>query len=96
MNSPWERLLVTRGPKGMCLVGTATSPFLIPTQAREVYDVSGAGDTAIAIFTAGLSLGLSFEEAATLANKAAGVVVGKVGTQPLTAQEFQQLHFSRT
>ena len=85
-----KRLLVTRGPNGMCLTGTATPPLLIPTQARDVYDVSGAGDTAIAIFTAGLSLGLSFEAAATLANGAAGVVVGKVGTQPLTAQELEQ------
>ena len=87
-----KHLLVTRGPKGMCLAGTETAPFLIPTEAREVYDVSGAGDTAIAIFSAGLCLGLSFEKAATLANKAAGVVVAKVGTQPLTAREFQQLN----
>ena len=85
-----ERLLVTRGSRGMCLAGTATPPLLIPTQAREVYDVSGAGDTAIAIFTAGLTLGLSFEAAATLANRAAGVVVGKIGTQPITARELQQ------
>ncbi len=91
-----ERLLVTRGPRGMCLAGTSTPPLLIPTQAREVYDVSGAGDTAIAIFTAGLTLGLSFEAAATLANRAAGVVVGKIGTQPITAQELQQCTTSET
>jgi D-beta-D-heptose 7-phosphate kinase/D-beta-D-heptose 1-phosphate adenosyltransferase len=83
-----ERLLVTRGARGMCLAGTSAPPFLIPTQAREVYDVSGAGDTAIAIFTAGLTLGLSFEDAAGLANQAAGVVVGKIGTQAVTADEL--------
>ena len=84
-----ERLLVTRGSRGMCLAGTNAPPFLIHTQAREVYDVSGAGDTAIAIFTAGLTLGLSFEDAAGLANGAAGVVVGKIGTQPVTADELR-------
>lgn len=65
------------------------SPLLIPTQARQVYDVSGAGDTVIAVFGAGISIGLSFQEAARLANKAAGVVVGKVGTQPITKGELE-------
>lgn len=62
--------------------------LLIPTQARQVYDVSGAGDTVIAVLAAGISIGLSFEEAAVVANKAAGVVVGKLGTQPITKDEL--------
>jgi len=63
-------------------------PLLIPTQARQVYDVSGAGDTVIAVLAAGISIGLSFQDAAMVANKAAGVVVGKVGTQPITKDEL--------
>jgi bifunctional ADP-heptose synthase (sugar kinase/adenylyltransferase) len=65
------------------------SPLLIPTQARQVYDVSGAGDTVIAVLAAGISIGLSFQDAAMVANKAAGVVVGKVGTQPITKDELE-------
>ncbi|MBF0204487.1 MAG: hypothetical protein HQK67_09285 [Desulfamplus sp.] len=64
-------------------------PLMIPTQARQVYDVSGAGDTVIAVLAAGISIGLSFQDAAILANKAAGVVVGKVGTQPITKDELE-------
>ncbi|MBF0229151.1 MAG: D-glycero-beta-D-manno-heptose-7-phosphate kinase [Desulfamplus sp.] len=82
-------LLVTRGSKGMCLTGEFPSPLLIPTQARQVYDVSGAGDTVISVLAAGVSIGLSFQDAAMVANKAAGVVVGKVGTQPITKDELE-------
>jgi bifunctional ADP-heptose synthase (sugar kinase/adenylyltransferase) len=60
----------------------------IPTVAKQVFDVSGAGDTVIATFTAGISAGASPIEAAMLANCAAGVVVGKVGTATATAQEL--------
>ncbi len=82
-------LLVTRGAKGMCLTGgDKNRPLLIPTQARQVYDVSGAGDTVISVFAAAVSTGLSFEDAAVVANKAAGVVVGKLGTQPITKDEL--------
>ncbi|SLM28566.1 Bifunctional protein hldE (Includes: D-beta-D-heptose 7-phosphate kinase; D-beta-D-heptose 1-phosphate adenosyltransferase) (fragment) [Desulfamplus magnetovallimortis] len=84
-----EWLLVTRGPKGMCLTGKDEKPFIVATQARQVYDVSGAGDTVISVLAAGLSIGLSFEDAALLANKAAGIVVGKVGTQPVTKDELE-------
>jgi D-beta-D-heptose 7-phosphate kinase/D-beta-D-heptose 1-phosphate adenosyltransferase len=80
--------LVTRGPKGMCLVGADEAPILIATKAREVYDVSGAGDTVIATLGAAIAAGLPMAEAATLANFAAGVVVGKLGTQPVTHQEL--------
>lgn len=84
-----EWLLVTRGSKGMFLTsGANQSPLLIPTQARQVYDVSGAGDTVIAVLAAGISIGLSFHEAAMVANRAAGVVVGKIGTQPITKDEL--------
>lgn len=81
-------LLVTRGPKGMCLLGEADAPQLIAAQAREVFDVSGAGDTVIATLAAGIAAGLSMPLAARLANTAAGIVVGKVGTQPITLSEL--------
>lgn len=81
-------LLLTRGAKGMCIADSEPTSLLIPTTAREVFDVSGAGDTVIATFAAGISAGLPFRESAKLANTAAGVVVGKVGTQPITISEL--------
>lgn len=81
-------LLVTRGSRGMVLCGTDDSPLMIPARAREVFDVSGAGDTVIATLAAGLALGLSFAQAAQLSNLAAGIVVGKLGTQPITRPEL--------
>lgn len=81
-------LLVTRGPQGMCLIDSADQPVLIPAQAREVYDVSGAGDTVIATLAAGLAAGLPLIDAARTANLAAGIVVGKVGTQPILWSEL--------
>ena len=62
----------------------------IPTVAREVFDVTGAGDTVIAILTLGLAAGLSLLEAAVLANFAAGIVVGQVGTSAVAAQELKE------
>ncbi|MBQ7456125.1 MAG: D-glycero-beta-D-manno-heptose 1-phosphate adenylyltransferase [Desulfovibrio sp.] len=82
-------LLVTRGPQGMSLLegdGVTT----IATKAREVSDVSGAGDTVIAVFCAALAEGFSFEQAATIANRAAGIVVGRVGTSPIHREELLQ------
>jgi D-beta-D-heptose 7-phosphate kinase/D-beta-D-heptose 1-phosphate adenosyltransferase len=61
----------------------------IPTQAREVYDVTGAGDTVIAIFTALLATGASFEAAARIANYGAGIVVGKLGTATVSLDELR-------
>jgi D-beta-D-heptose 7-phosphate kinase / D-beta-D-heptose 1-phosphate adenosyltransferase len=61
---------------------------MIPARAREVFDVSGAGDTVIATLAAGLALGLSFARAAQLSNLAAGIVVGKLGTQPISRPEL--------
>ncbi len=83
-----EWLLVTRGAQGMCLIGPEKEPILIPAQARDVYDVSGAGDTVIATLAAVLSSGADFEQAAGVANVAAGIVVGKLGTQPILASEL--------
>ncbi len=74
-----EALLVTRSEEGMSLY-TADGPLNIPAQAREVYDVSGAGDTVIATMAALIAAGASLADAVRVANEAAGVVVGKLGT----------------
>ena len=81
-------MLVTLGEHGMLLCYRKGKPFHIPTMAQEVYDVSGAGDTAIAAFTLAVAGGASPVEAATIANHAAGVVVGKVGTAITTTDEL--------
>jgi len=84
-------LLVTRSEKGMALFTADTShrePWFIPTEAREVFDVSGAGDTVIAVFSAAVGAGADWKAAAMLANAAAGVVVGKVGTATASPAEI--------
>ncbi|MBU1172661.1 MAG: D-glycero-beta-D-manno-heptose-7-phosphate kinase [Proteobacteria bacterium] len=81
-------LVLTRGSKGMFVADSDIPPLFLPTQAREVFDVSGAGDTVIATLAAGVASGLSFIKAAELANIAAGIVVGKVGTQPVNLMEL--------
>ena len=81
-------MLCTRGPEGMSLVPKDGPARVIPTRAREVFDVSGAGDTVIATLAAGLAAGLSLEAAASLANVAAGIVVAKVGTAVAYADEL--------
>jgi len=81
-------LLITRGDRGMLLQETAGRPLLIPATAREVFDVTGAGDTVVATLALALSSGATMQEAALLANRAAGVVVGKVGTATLTVEEL--------
>ena len=86
-----EVLLVTLGEDGMALFfRDGKKPVKIPTVAREVYDVSGAGDTVIAVFTLARAAGASFPEAAVLANTAAGVVVEKVGVATCSAEELIQ------
>lgn len=75
-----EHLMVTLGPQGMLLLSGEASPIHVPTRAREVFDVSGAGDTVIATTMLALAAGANFPEAAALANAAAGIVVGKLGT----------------
>ena len=88
-------LLVTRGALGMCLLGPDNQVISIPAQAREVYDVSGAGDTVIATLAAAVAVGASFEQAARTANTAAGIVVGKLGSQPVLNSELETaLRFS--
>lgn len=83
-------VLLTRGALGMNLYPRDESPVLIRAAAREVADVSGAGDTAIATFAACVACGLQFPEAARIANTAAGVAVGKTGTSPVTPRELRQ------
>ncbi len=84
-----SNLLVTRGALGMCLVGEDGKPHFIPSIAREVYDVSGAGDTVVATLAVGIAAGRRYLEAARLANVAAGIVVGKLGTQPIHVLELK-------
>ena len=81
-------LLVTLGEQGMMLFQRGQTPYALPTRAQEVFDVSGAGDTVIAVFTLALAADATPEEAAELANHAAGVVVGKLGTATLTPAEL--------
>jgi len=81
-------MLVTRGRDGMTLV-MSSGEFHIEAKAQEVFDVSGAGDTAIATVALGVAVGLPWEEAAKLANLAAGIVVGRLGTAVVTAQDLR-------
>lgn len=85
-----EALLITRGEQGITLLQKAQPPLHLPTEAREVFDVTGAGDTVIAILGATLAAGGSLKEATRLANLAAGIVVGKLGTANVTCEELQQ------
>lgn len=81
-------VLVTLGEQGMMLFERGQPPHHIPTRAREVFDVSGAGDTAIALLTLALASGHSLLEAAEISNHASGIVVGKLGTATLTPDEL--------
>jgi rfaE bifunctional protein kinase chain/domain len=83
-----DAVLITRGDRGMLLLGADGEPVYVETAAREVYDVTGAGDTVIAALAGALATGATMLEAASLANHAAGVVVGKVGTATATAAEL--------
>ena len=82
-------LLVTRGASGMCLMCKNCVPLFISTQARQVFDVSGAGDTVISTLALAVASKINYPDAARLANLAAGVVVGKVGTQPINLFELR-------
>ncbi|MFZ2640420.1 MAG: PfkB family carbohydrate kinase [Verrucomicrobiia bacterium] len=84
-----KMLLSTLGEEGMCLFRRGKKRVHIPTVAREVYDVSGAGDTVIAAFTLALASGATPEEAAMISNYAAGVVVGKLGTATCKPEELR-------
>ncbi|HWS98710.1 MAG TPA: D-glycero-beta-D-manno-heptose-7-phosphate kinase [Pyrinomonadaceae bacterium] len=82
-----DSVLITRGERGMMLLESHREPVYVETAAREVYDVTGAGDTVIATLAAALAARASTVEAAILANHAAGIVVGKVGTATASAEE---------
>jgi D-beta-D-heptose 7-phosphate kinase/D-beta-D-heptose 1-phosphate adenosyltransferase len=85
-----ENILVTRGAQGMVLVSEEASPSFIQSRALEVYDVSGAGDTVVAVLSASLAVKSNYETAAFLSNVAAGIVVAKVGTAVVTVDEIWQ------
>ena len=90
LQEKWDAdcILITLGEQGMMLFQRGESPHHIPTRAREVFDVSGAGDTAIALLTLSLAAGLGPVAAADLANHASGIVVGKLGTAQVTPSEL--------
>lgn len=83
-----HQVLLTLGEQGMLVFSEDAEPVLMPAKAREVFDVSGAGDTAIAIYTLCLCAGLSASEAAGIANLASSIVVGKLGTSPIEKDEL--------
>jgi D-glycero-beta-D-manno-heptose-7-phosphate kinase len=82
-----DAVLITRGDRGMMLVEGNHDPINVQTTAREVFDVTGAGDTVVATLAAAMAAGATITEAAVLANHAAGIVVGKLGTATATASE---------
>jgi D-beta-D-heptose 7-phosphate kinase/D-beta-D-heptose 1-phosphate adenosyltransferase len=82
-----DAVLITRGDRGMMLVEGDNDPVCVETAAREVFDVTGAGDTVIATLATAMAAGASMKEAAVLANHAAGIVVGKLGTATASAEE---------
>jgi len=83
-----SNILITRGKEGMSLFELGKNPLHIPTQAKEVYDVTGAGDTVIAVIGLSLASGKKLEEAVILANHAAGIAVSKIGTATVTEKEL--------
>ncbi|HEX8456439.1 MAG TPA: D-glycero-beta-D-manno-heptose-7-phosphate kinase [Pyrinomonadaceae bacterium] len=83
-----KAVLITRGEQGMLLLEGDSAPVYVATVAREVYDVTGAGDTVIATLAAALAAGASLVESAALANHAAGIVVGKLGTATASVEEL--------
>ena len=86
---PVDKILMTCGKEGMVVFEDGKDPFRISAEARQVFDVSGAGDTVLAVLGLGLATGASFRQAAALANVAGGIVVGKVGTATLSREELQ-------
>jgi D-beta-D-heptose 7-phosphate kinase / D-beta-D-heptose 1-phosphate adenosyltransferase len=85
-----EALLITRSEHGYSLIQRNQPPAHLPTRAREVFDVTGAGDTVAATLGCGLAAGLSLRDATALANLAAGVVVGKLGTASVSVDELRE------
>lgn len=83
-------LLITRGAEGMTLIRPQEAPVTIPTQAREVYDVTGAGDTVIAVMAMSIGAGYDWVTSMKYANAAASVVVGKIGTATVSPEELHE------
>lgn len=83
-----QAVLMTLGEDGMMLFERGAAVTKIPTAAREVFDVSGAGDTVVAVFSLAVAVGAKMKEAAILSNLAAGIVVGKLGTATVSPQEL--------
>jgi D-beta-D-heptose 7-phosphate kinase/D-beta-D-heptose 1-phosphate adenosyltransferase len=85
-----QKILITCGKDGMVFFEPGKKTLRFSTRAREVYDVSGAGDTVVAVLGLGIAAGLSFRQAISLANTAAGIVVGKVGTATVSRSELSR------
>lgn len=92
----WDALLVTRGEDGLVLFENHKTPFALATSAKEVYDVTGAGDTVIAVLTAVFITSKRFTDAVEYANQAAGFVVGKLGTASITADQLAAIMYQRS
>ncbi len=84
-----EALLITRSERGMTLLQRGQTTLDLPARARDVFDVTGAGDTVVAVLGTGLACGLPLAEATAIANAAAGVVVGKLGTAKVSVDELE-------
>ncbi len=84
-----QSVLITRGEKGMTLFQHNGEVIHIPTMAKEIYDVTGAGDTVISVLTLAMASGATAKEAAILSNIAAGIVVGEIGTATIKASELE-------
>ncbi len=87
---PVQKVVMTCGKDGMVLFESGKKPYWIGAKVRQVFDVSGAGDTVLAVLGLGLVSGISFRHAASLANVAAGIVVGKVGTATVSREELRR------
>lgn len=91
-----QNLLVTLGKDGVVLIQKEVEAIHFPAQARDVFDVTGAGDTVIALLAAGMAAGMPIDHAVELANIAAGIVVGRLGAQAVSVTDLQQALFERT
>ncbi|MCV2401422.1 bifunctional D-glycero-beta-D-manno-heptose-7-phosphate kinase/D-glycero-beta-D-manno-heptose 1-phosphate adenylyltransferase HldE [Marinomonas sp. C2222] len=92
----WQALLVTRGEDGLVLFEDGKAPFSLATAAREVFDVTGAGDTVVAVLTAVYVTSKRFCDAVEYANQAAGFVVGKLGTASILADQLEAIMYQRS
>jgi D-beta-D-heptose 7-phosphate kinase/D-beta-D-heptose 1-phosphate adenosyltransferase len=87
---PIQKVLITCGKDGMVVFENGREPHHVVAEVRQVFDVSGAGDTVLAVLGLALASGTSFQQAAALANVAAGIVVGKVGTASVSREELER------